>query len=173
MSQAQAITTLAWPRAMSASECGISPPAFLLIQVPEVRSHGAGTRPGQFVRGAPGSSPVRRPKRRLRREVRLAGCTLLALLPIVILCSQQRFLSSMTCQSPWAFLFSEQAVPNDAPAALMTQDGASSAVCPTLPVVLSIEPVGTRVEPEAKTPVVFHGYLLPDDNREEPVHGRR
>ncbi|MGO9596633.1 MAG: hypothetical protein ACLP7Q_01280 [Isosphaeraceae bacterium] len=173
MSQAQAIPTLAWPRAMSAAECGISPPAFLLIQVPEVRSHGAGARPGRSVRGASGPRPVRRSKRRLRREVRLAGCMLLAILPIVILCSQQDFLGRKVWRPSWTLPSPPQAVQNDAPAALMTQEGGSAAICPTLPVVLSIEPVGTRVESDAKTPVVFHGYLLPDDNREEPVHGRR
>ena len=173
MSQAQAIPTLAWPRAMSADECGISPPAFLLIQVPEVRSYSASVRPGRSLRGTSRSSPARRSKRRLRREVRLAGCTVLALLPIVILWSQHCFLGSRAWQPSWAFLSPAQAVRNDAAAALVTQEGPSAAVCPTLPVMLSIEPVGTRVESDAKTPVVFHGYLLPDDNREEPVHGRR
>jgi hypothetical protein len=40
-----------------------------------------------------------------------------------------------------------------------------------LPVLLSIEPVGTTADSDVETPVVFPGYLLPDDNREEPVHG--
>jgi hypothetical protein len=109
----------------------------------------------------------------LRKEIRLVGCAVLALLPIVILCRQQSFVGSAIWQLSWAFLSPAQAVPSDAPAALLTQEAASATVCPTLPVMLSIEPVGTRVESDAKTPVVFHGYLLPDDNREEPVHGRR
>jgi hypothetical protein len=109
----------------------------------------------------------------LRKEVRLAGCTLLAVLPIVILFSQQSFVPSAVWQSARALLFTAQVVHGDASAVDVSPEGASAAVCPTLPVVLSIEPVGTRVESNAKTPVVFHGYLLPDDNREEPVHGRR
>jgi hypothetical protein len=109
----------------------------------------------------------------LRREVRLAGCTLLAVLPIVILLSQQSFVRGAVWQSPWALLSAAQAVQSDPTAVGVSQEGSSAAVCPTLPVVLSIEPVGTRVESNTKTPVVFHGYLLPDDNREEPVHGRR
>ena len=38
------------------------------------------------------------------------------------------------------------------------------------PVLLSIEPVGTAVDSDTETPVVFPGYLLPDDHHEEPVH---
>jgi hypothetical protein len=40
-----------------------------------------------------------------------------------------------------------------------------------LPVLLSIEPVGTTADSDIDTSVVFPGYLLPDDNREEPAHG--
>ena len=38
------------------------------------------------------------------------------------------------------------------------------------PVLLSVEPVGTAVDSDTETPVVFPGYLLPDDNHEEPAH---
>lgn len=37
-------------------------------------------------------------------------------------------------------------------------------------VLLSIEPAGTAVDADKETPVVFPGYLLPDDHHEEPVH---
>ena len=37
-------------------------------------------------------------------------------------------------------------------------------------VLISIEPAGGAIEAEAETPVVFPGYLLPDDHREEAVH---
>jgi hypothetical protein len=40
-----------------------------------------------------------------------------------------------------------------------------------LPVLLSIEPAGTALESELEGPVVLPGYVLPDDNREEPAHG--
>jgi hypothetical protein len=40
-----------------------------------------------------------------------------------------------------------------------------------LPVLLSIEPLGTSADSDVEAPVVFPGYLLPDDNREEPAHG--
>jgi hypothetical protein len=37
-------------------------------------------------------------------------------------------------------------------------------------VLLSIEPVGSTADSDTETPVVFPGYLLPDDNHEEPAH---
>lgn len=37
-------------------------------------------------------------------------------------------------------------------------------------VLISIESAGGAIEAETETPVVFPGYLLPDDHREEPVH---
>jgi hypothetical protein len=47
----------------------------------------------------------------------------------------------------------------------------SQAATHLLPVLLSIEPLGTSADFDAEAPVVFPGYLLPDDNREEPAHG--
>jgi hypothetical protein len=38
------------------------------------------------------------------------------------------------------------------------------------PVLLSIEPLGTTADSDSDPPVVFPGYLLPDDNHEEPAH---
>jgi hypothetical protein len=38
-------------------------------------------------------------------------------------------------------------------------------------VLLSIENAGTGAESDPETPVVFPGYLLPDDNHEEAAHG--
>ena len=37
-------------------------------------------------------------------------------------------------------------------------------------VLLSIEPVGTTAESDAEAPVVFPGYLLPEDTHEESAH---
>jgi hypothetical protein len=36
--------------------------------------------------------------------------------------------------------------------------------------LLTIEPVGGSADAEASAPVVFPGYLLPDDRHEEPAH---
>ena len=42
---------------------------------------------------------------------------------------------------------------------------------PARPLVwLSLEPVETNVDAEPETPVVFPGYLLPPDHREESSH---
>lgn len=37
-------------------------------------------------------------------------------------------------------------------------------------VLISIEPAVSANESETETPVVFPGYLLPDDHREESAH---
>ena len=42
--------------------------------------------------------------------------------------------------------------------------------CPIPPVLLSVEPSGASGDSDGETPVVFPGYLLPDDTREEPPH---
>lgn len=47
----------------------------------------------------------------------------------------------------------------------------SQPVTHLLPILLSIEPVGATAESDVETPVLFPGYLLPDDNKEEPAHG--
>lgn len=38
------------------------------------------------------------------------------------------------------------------------------------PVMLWVEPLGSAVDSDTPAPVVFPGYLLPDDRHEEPVH---
>jgi hypothetical protein len=48
-------------------------------------------------------------------------------------------------------------------------DGRASA-SPLPPVLLSIEPVGTTADSDAEAPVVFPGYLLPEDSHEESAH---
>jgi hypothetical protein len=37
-------------------------------------------------------------------------------------------------------------------------------------VLLSIEPAGAAADLGCEIPVVFPGYVLPDDNREDPAH---
>ena len=117
----------------------------VLIRVPRVRearrpsasargrlpSHGPAT-----LGGVGNGSRTNRPRRRLRREVRLAAWALLTLFP---LCG--------------AALFLRGAVPARNPAA---------------PVSITIGPPAASWEVTA--PVVFPGYLLPDDGAEEPRH---
>ena len=149
-------------------------PAPVLILVPHVRPN-----PSRHlsVVGSTPTSPrlrgVRRRKRRSRRQVRLAGYALLGLLPFLlgwshwtdaqfIRHSGSRLLSLPTHQSG-----REARDGGTDPEAWIS---ASTATTSPVPVLLSIEPVGTAVDSDTETPVVLPGYLLPDDHREEPVH---
>ena len=116
----------------------------LLIEVPEVRSKVRPARPAQFASVRGQNRP--RGRRRLRREVRLSGCVLAALLPTILAMS---FLH----RSATAETAAEKSAP---------------------PVIsLSLEAHGVNVQAEPQAPVVFPGYLLPVDGGEESSHAGR
>jgi hypothetical protein len=162
------------PMPMPLTESGFVHPAPVLIQVPHVRPNP--TRGLHSVRHAettlrPRGSP--RPRRRLRREVRLAGYTLLAWFPLVVAWSHWN--DARSIPHPATRLLSlpsyrSQREADDGEAERGAWISASALTSPPAPVLLSIEPVGTAVDCDAETPVVFPGYLLPDDHHEEPVH---
>ena len=104
-------------------------------------------------------TPVRR--RRLRREVRVAGFWLLALIPTVVACAtwgSTRPAPLLAVNSP------------DRPAAEVAfeaRDQGRSTISLRLEPVLAAAPT-----PEfAGGPVFFSGQLLPADTTEEPSHG--
>ncbi len=158
---------------MPLTESGFLQPALVLILVPHVRPNLTGHL--KFA-GATATLPrprdVRRPKRRLRRQVRVAGYTLLGLLPLVLAWS--RWTDAQSIEHPGSRLSSLPSHRSGADADVGTDPGVwnSAAAVPAspAPVLLSIEPVGTAVDSDTETPVVFPGYLLPDDHHEEPVH---
>jgi len=174
MSRTEALPTNPNPMPMPLTESGFVHPAPVLIQVPHVRPNP--TRGLHSVRHAettlrPRGAP--QPRRRLRREVRVAGYTLLALFPLVLALSHwndprsiphsaTRLLSLPSHRSQ------REAVDGGADRGAWIS--ASAVTFPPAQVLLSIEPVGTAVDCDAETPVVFPGYLLPDDHHEEPVH---
>ena len=87
-----------------------------------------------------------KPRRRLRREFRVAACLGLALAPIV------------TAVGAWGFpparpLAAAEVSREDAPPRIR----------------LSIKPMAA-IEAEAEAPVVFPGYLLPAERRQEGFH---
>lgn len=89
-------------------------------------------------------SAGRRPRRRLRRELRVAACLCLAFAPVA------------TAVGAWGL-----ATPRRA--------GASEvAVAPTIR--LSIKPVEAEFEAEPEARVSLPGYVLPADRREESSH---
>ena len=159
---------------MPLTESGFLHPAPVLILVPQVKP--SSTHGSSFA-GSTAASPrlrgVRRPRRRLRRQTRVAGFILLGLLPLLLAWSH--WTDAQSIQHPGSRLLSlpSHRSGREAPDGGTDPEAgisASAATTSRAPVVLSIEPVGTAVDPDTETPVVFPGYLLPDDHHEEPVH---
>jgi hypothetical protein len=177
MSRSEALPTMLvlMPAAsMPLTESGFLHPAPVLILVPHVRP--SSTQCLSFAgptAAAPRLRGVRRPRRRLRRQVRVAGYTLLGLLPLLLAWS--RWTDAQSIRHPWSrlLLLPSHRSGREAPDG-GTEPGAwnsaSAVTTSPAPVLLSIEPVGTAVDSDTETPVVFPGYLLPDDHHEEPVH---
>jgi len=178
MSRSEALPTMPvlMPAAsMPLTETGFLHPAPVLILVPHVRP--SSTQCLSFAGRPTAASPrprgVRRPRRRLRRQVRVAGYTLLGLLPLLLAWS--RWTDAQSIRHPWSrlLLLPSHRSGREAPDG-GTEPGAwnsaSAVTTSPAPVLLSIEPVGTAVDSDTETPVVFPGYLLPDDHHEEPVH---
>jgi hypothetical protein len=150
-------------------------PTMVLIQIPEIRTRRA-EWPGLR---STGDSPVRktrleRPRRRLRREIRLAGCVLLALMimGLAVNCwwtSQPGWLllaAHVSTRPGPTKLADPKLLPGRKPP--LNQLGGSVVSVPSL--TLSIEPLATTPSSDSEIPVVFPGYVLPDDNIEEPPH---
>ncbi len=156
------------------AEPGSLHPMRVLIRVPHARAN-ATPRPhsASWPARSQRTREVKRTRRRLRRHVRLTGLAVLALLPSLLTWSHLtaagafrhpgfRLLSLPSQRSGGDPLCSEfhaeartyKSLPATTPA----------------PILLSIEPAGTAGESDAEAPVVFPGYLLPDDHHEEPVH---
>ena len=160
-------------RWMPPIDSGYSSPVPLLIQVPRFSPHPAHSRrPVQ----APvmSTSPQGRSgrRRRLRREVRVAGCTVLALLPLVLAFWSWPATTPDGASGAHVLSIPYQSVhrkglPGDGGTGIWTSAATPS---PIPPVLLSVEPFGASGDADGETTVVFPGYLLPDDNREEPAH---
>jgi hypothetical protein len=123
-------------------------PIPVLIQVPRVAAY---SRPS---RRWSGRARVK-PRRRLRREVRWVCYAMLAVLPPAL--------------SAFAYWEGRQAALLE----IRAPQAAEAAAEPLPPrVSLSIEPALPPPPAEPAAPVVFPGYLLPDDGLEEPAHAR-
>jgi hypothetical protein len=148
-----------------------------LIEVPEVkvsrtrhlRPHAHARVSGNRHSGRP-YSPGR--KRRLRREIRIAGCALLVLAPLFSACTlgwSTGPVRVLACSI------------NEARAAdrdpTLTANGSELPARPEIPavdsrgvVVLSIEPAAMSPATDSDVPVIFPGYVLPDDSLEGSTH---
>ena len=158
MSRTEALPTISM--IMPQAESPLAETPFSLIQVPRVVSP-----PRRRLRAEPPcpsrfrTQAVRRTRRRLRREVRLAAVALLVLLPVPLALAVTHWpapTSNRPASSPML------AIP--APGGNATLGSLHA------PVWLSVEPAGPTVDGQTDPPVVFPGYLLPDDNHEESTH---
>ena len=105
-----------------------------------------------------GASTMPARRRRLRREVRIAGAWLLALIPPTMACATwggTRPAPLLAVNSPTRAA-STVAEPVGSPRGMIS---------------LSLEPVAPAQRPERGSSVVLSGQLLPADAFEEPTHG--
>jgi hypothetical protein len=147
----------------------------VLIQVPAVKHN----RSRRYATAAPVESrsrhhAVRGPRRRLRRRVRLAGCALLVLSPIASACTlgwSNQPTRIMACSIADTGERGEGSDVNTSSgsnfhrASGTGQSGGSPST-----VVLSSEPAAGAPEAQAVVPVIFPGYVLPDDSLEDRAH---
>ena len=122
------------------------PVAPILIRVPALSSAAIG-----------GAGPQAR-RRRLRREVRVAGCWLLALIPPSVACAT------------WGGTRPHSLLAVNSPGRPASVAGLPES--PQRTITLSLEPVRAAQPFEASdSPVFLSGQLLPADTSEEPTHG--
>jgi len=146
----------------------------VLIEVPETKARQSTRRlrPAQ-----PRTRVVRRQprlrKRRLRSEVRLAGCALLALIPIVSACTlgwsnhPDRILACSISDPLEAVADGD--LPGGPPRLGLDYQGGQGAASSPAAFVLSSEPA-IAVPGATDVPVNFPGFVLPDDSREDLSH---
>jgi hypothetical protein len=144
----------------------------VLIEVPELR----GGRMGRGKTQSPWRTATSRPryvrtKRRLRREVRVAGCALLALMPLVSACTMgwSSRPSRVVACSIAEMTAEKNNLAVSAPRDRVLAPG-TNALGATEAVVLSVEPAGLVPGSDTEVPVVFPGYVLPDDSLEDAAH---
>jgi hypothetical protein len=132
----------------------------ILIQVPALPAlMGPSARSSLRVKARTSSSLRPQRRRRLRREVRVAAYAMMLMAPMMY--------------APLA-LWGERSSntkPAESPGPERPMDGPelTSALHPPV-ISISIEPVVGAPSSEAEPPVVFPGYLLPDNDSEGTVH---
>jgi hypothetical protein len=142
----------------------------LLIQVPTARTcHISDTSSQESAFLAHRQSKYRRSRRRLRREFRLAGVSVLALFSLSLVCNPWSPMRGNHVLSA-AILSITASQGRLAPARGIDNKDGWDPSSPLPPVLLSIEPAGAAAETGCEIPVVFPGYLLPDDNHEDTAH---
>jgi hypothetical protein len=148
----------------------------LLIEVPMAKTGPIRHPRGTISKHRGRSSPRLRPqKRRLRREVRVAVCALLALAPLCWACSLEwssRLNRALDCAAaaspPRAGGLDRHAFPGRQRRPF--GDGPASPIGPPRVVLLRIEPAVVAPGFDTEVPVVVPGYVLPEDSAQESAH---
>jgi hypothetical protein len=112
-----------------------------------------------------------RSRRRLRREFRVAGCALMVLMPIVSACTMgwsNRPSRIVACSI--VDTTAENRIPAVAADRDRVSEPGSQAPGESAAVALSTEPAPLVRGNDTEVPVVFPGYLLPDDSLEDSAH---
>lgn len=173
------ITTDALPTRMTIrTERSVPSSLSILIEVPEVRLPEV-LRDRTYMNGRQhGWRSVPRPRRRrLRREVRLAGCALLVFLPLAGTCmlgwqsvsNQLRAASIVDATASPRYWLNVRHRDQRNPACPVESTDAGSIDVPS-EVVLSVEPAVVTPDSDREVPVIFPGYVLPDDSLEDSSH---
>jgi hypothetical protein len=163
------------------SRCMVPDALPTLIQVPRIEVVDRKNRirraeppyPADWHRGMRGRRA--RPRRRMRRHVRLCACALLGLTPIALAaCFAWSGRPGPATEPPVSATLSEQ------PERVCLFDpgrengfieGRQTAGFDHGPVtLLSIEAASPAMGSDTEAPVIIPGYLLPDNSREETVH---
>lgn len=158
---------------MPPSDSENSTPLPLLIRVPRLSPHPPHReQPVKAAAMSVGPRGRSRRRRRLRRKVKVAGYTVLAMVPLVMaLWSWPAIRPVRASRAHVQSILDESAIGDGLPGDGRTRTWTSARTpCPIPPVSLSVEPSGTSGETDGETSVVFPGYLLPDDAREEARH---
>jgi hypothetical protein len=145
-----------------------------LIEVPEVKRIPTRRVPRRQAVGHWQSArrSAARPKRRLRREVRVGGCALLALAPLLAACTlgwSGRPARVLACSIAEATAPDQRSDSSGLPRDPSNQS-VDTRVGSRGVVVLSIEPAALAPGTDTEIPVVFPGYVLPDDSLEDSTH---
>jgi hypothetical protein len=157
------------------SELTISSSVVVLIAVPEIkrRPSKASQRMAQpHMRIA--ERTARPGRRRLRREVRFAGCALLALVPIASACtlgwsSRPDRIVACSISDPLQSNADSDGFADSSRLGALHPSTQPTIVSPQA-VALSIERAVAAPGPVSEAPVIFPGFVLPDDSREDSVH---
>ena len=147
----------------------------ILITVPEIKLR---ANPGNQLRAEPRmrttGGATRQRQRRLRRRVRFAGYAMLALVPIASACTigwSSRPDRILACSiSDPVQLTAESGSFANAPQLGVGSKSPQRTIASPEGIALSNDQAASIPGAVAEAPVVFPGYVLPDDSREDSLH---